>query len=180
MSIRRHRESGRSRRTDRRGAAGELPGDDAIALEDQIQQSRVAEAVVAESHDANAVRQLGTRRVVEEHDGDVECGLPAVLLDDGGGEWVRVALEEMEELRHQNTMKREARESRAAIPATLTGMSRWPSAFQPASRGSADSSTWKGTSSLSSDARYFAISSPSTRSSVSSSRRWTAGPVRTM
>src|SRR5262245_51492975 len=77
-------------------------------------------------------------------------------------------------------MKREARDMRAVMTSVVMGTTGWPSVFQSGSVGRAERSMWNGTPSFRSDARYFAMSSPSTRSSVSSSSRWTAFPVSTM
>src|SRR5438105_803088 len=67
-----------------------------------------------------------------------------------------------------------------ALPAGVWGAAGCRPAFQDDPAGAAPCSTWKGTPSFLSAARNLAMSSPSTRSSVSSSRRWTAGPVSTM
>src|SRR6266545_5544529 len=108
----------------------------------------------------------------------VEVGAEA--LDRGAGGWRRVDLDEMEEPGHQNTMNRFALATSAAIPSGVMAVTGCPSAFQDGPAGVESCSTRKGMPSFLSAVRNLAMSSPSTRSSVSSSRRWTAGPVSTM
>src|SRR5262249_5853791 len=65
------------------------------------------------------------------------------------------------------------------ISSRVTGITVCPSAFQVGSTGTASFSTWNGTPSVLRFARNFAMSSPSTSSSVSSSSRWTPAPTST-
>src|SRR6266481_5622764 len=152
-----------------------------IACEDQVQQGVVVETG-AEALDLSAGGGAGGQECacpVQEHDRHPGAGLAYLLLDHGAGERRRVGLDEMEEAGHQNTRYRWAFATSAAIPSGVMGTTGCPSAFQDASAGAASFSTWKETPSFLSAARNLAMSSPSTRSSVSSSRRWTAGPVST-
>src|SRR6266581_3409168 len=149
-----------------------------IAFEDQIQQGVVVE-IGAEALDRGAGRR-GYLRPVQQHDRHPGARLARVFLDHGAREGRRVGLHEMKEARHQNTRNRFALATSAAMPSGVMGSTVCPSAFQDASAGAASFSTWKETPSFLSAARNLAMSSPSTRSSVSSSRRWTAGPVSTM
>src|SRR4029450_2916233 len=132
----------------------------------------------------------GVDPFLEKDHGHLGSRLPAVLFHPGrgpggagpvpGGEGRGLALEKVREARHQNIMKRVAPGTRAAISAGDAGMRGCPSVFHPGPEGTAVASTWKGMPSFLRAARNLAMSSPSTRSSVSSSRRWTAGPVSTM
>src|SRR5713101_57158 len=149
-----------------------------ITFEDQIQQGVVVE-IGAEALDRGAGRR-GYLRPVQQHDRHPGARLARVFLDHGLREGRGVGLHEMKEARHQNTRNRFALATSAAMPSGVMGSTVCPSAFQDASAGEAPFSTWNGTPSFLSAARNLAMSSPSTRSSVSSSRRWTAGPARTM
>src|SRR5712692_7848139 len=173
----------------RRGEASEgaveapsdrLPGDDVVAREDEVEEAGVIEISVGEPAHADGRRQSGQRRAVQEDDGDLGTGLATGGRDDVGGQGCRVALEEMQEGGHQKTMKREARDTSAAMSSGVTGTTACPSVFQSGSSGSADPATWNAIPSFLSEARYLAMSSPSTSSSVSSSSRWIAGPASTM
>src|SRR6266508_379977 len=157
-----------------------LPGDDAVAFENEIEETGVVEVVVGEPPHPDGRRERGRRRAVHEDDGDRGPGLATIPLDDRRGQGWRVALQEMQEGGHQKTMKRETRDTRAAMSSEVMGMTVCLSAFQSGSFGSADISTWNGMPSFLSEARYLAMSSPSTSSSVSSSSRWMAGPASTM
>src|SRR5438034_20380 len=153
-----------------------------IACEDQVQQGAVVETG-AKALDLGAGGGAGGQECagpVQEHDRHACAGQAYLLLDHGAGERRRVGLDEMEKAGHQNTRYRWALATSAAIPSGVMGATGCPSAFQDASAGAASFSTWKETPSFLSAARNLAMSSPSTRSSVSSSRRWTAGPVSTM
>src|SRR5262245_26312177 len=130
--------------------------------------------------DANRGGQGRWFGAVQQDDRHGGAGLSRVDFDDRNGQGCGVALQQMQKGGHQNTMKREAPDTRAAMASVVMGTTGCPSAFHPGSVGSAERSTWNGTPSFLSDARYFAMSSPSTRSSVSSSSRCVAGPVRTM
>src|SRR5215510_1386085 len=148
-----------------------------IALEDQIQQGVVVE-IGAEALHRGAGRR-GYLCPVQQHDRHPGARLARVFLDHGAREGRGVGLHEMKEARHQNTRNRFALAASAAMPPGVMGTTVCPSAFQDASAGEAPLSTWNGTPSFLSAARNLAMSSPSTRSSVSSSSRWTAGPVST-
>src|SRR5215510_9134422 len=148
-----------------------------IAREDEIQELGPVE-IGPDLLDGQ--RRGRGRSSVEEHHSDVRAGLPAILLDHRRRQGGRIALEQVQIARHQKIMNRVACGTNAAISSVVTDTSGCPSAFHPGSPGRADVSTWKGMPSFRSAARYFAMSSPSTRSSVSSSSRWTAGPVSTM
>src|SRR4029434_7397360 len=156
-------------------AAVALPGDHMIRREHEIEQPRVVEGVV-EAQDGRARGQGRGGAAVHEHHGDLGARLGA--RDHGAGERARVPSHEVEIPRHQNTRYRWALRASSATASAVTGTTAWPSTFQSASLGIGPA-MWNGTLSLRSAARNFAMSSPSTRSSVSSSSRWTAGPVST-
>src|SRR5712692_3621382 len=156
-----------------------LPGDDVIGCEDQVQERGVVKVARAEPAHSDSARQAAGGCGVEEHHRDRGPRLAAVLLDHGPREGRRVVLEQMKEAGHQKTRKREAFGTSAAMSWAVMGMTGWPSGFQSGSTGSADCSMWNGIPSFWSEVRNLAMSSPSTSSSVSSSSRWTAGPVST-
>src|SRR5262249_29339106 len=122
-------------------------------------------------------RRLGA---VEQDDGHRGAGLSRVGFDDRSGQGRGIPLHQVQKGGHQKTMKREAPDTRTAMASVAMGTTGLPSVFHPGSEGSGVDWTWNGMPSFLSDARYFAMSSPSTRSSVSSSRRCVAGRVSTI
>jgi len=116
-----------------------------IAFEDQIEQGIVVE-VGAEAPDRGSCGH-GYARSIEQHDGDSGARLSQVPFNHSAGERRRVGLEEMKEAGHQNTTKRLALATSAAMPSGVMGVTGCPSAFQDLSAGGAPSSTWKGTAS---------------------------------
>ncbi len=91
-----------------------------IAFENQVQELVVIE-IGAQASDGGAGGE-GCGDAVEQHDGHVRAGLAYVPPDHRGGERRRVALDEVEEAGHQKTMKREAFDTRAAMPSRAMGM----------------------------------------------------------
>ena len=101
------------------------------------------ERALAEALDARVLNEYGyllechgrreLRRAVEQYDDDPGSGLAAVVLDDRSGQGRRVGLQEMQDGGHQNTMKREARDTsaarsgprRAIAPSTRIQAARW-------------------------------------------------------
>src|SRR5262245_48814161 len=158
---------------------GDLPGDDVVGGEDQVEEARVVQVAGGEPAHGDVGAQV-RRGAAEDHDGHAGAGLPAVGGDGRPGERRGVGLEEMEEGGHQKTMNREAAAARAPISAAPTRTTGCPSVFQPGSAGMAEASTWKEMPSFLRAARNFSTSSPSTRSSVSSSSRWAPAPASTM
>src|SRR5882724_7260509 len=159
------------------GTARPLPGHDLIGLEHGFEEPLVRPLVGDAVHgDAGGQRRGG--RAGQERDGDGVTG-GEVALDGGPRERGVAALEDVERARHQNAMKRRAARTRSAICSRVTRTTSWPSAFHSGSAGTAEASTWNGMLSRLRLARNFATSSPSTRSSVSPSSRWTAGPAST-
>src|SRR5262245_6101292 len=146
-----------------------------IGREHEIEQPRVVEAV-AEAQDARARRHRRGRPAVEQHHRDLGAGVGARNHRDG--QRARVPWDEVEVTSHQKTRYRWARRASSATAPASTGTIGWPSTFHSASLGIVPT-MWNGTLSFRRAARNFAMSSPSTRSSVSSSSRWTAGPVST-
>src|SRR5262245_28532117 len=154
-----------------------LPGHDLVGFEDQLEQLTVREIAV-EAPDRHARRQAGRGAARQEHDGDAVAGAQAPV-EHGAGQLRVGALEQVEHRRHPNTRKRRPRWTRPAISSRVTGMTACPSEFQVRSLGTASFSAWNGTPSALRFARNFAMSSPSTSSSVSSSSRCTPAPTRT-
>src|SRR5262245_9584323 len=152
-----------------RGRVSALPADDPVGLEDQVEESRVIEISRGEVSHGHAGRECWRHRARKKDDGDGRVALAAHGLDDGPGQGRRVGLQQVQDAGHQKTMKRDARAARAAIPAASIGVTGWASAFQVGSEGRKAASMWKGTPSFLSEVRTLAMSSPSTRSSVSSS-----------
>src|SRR5258705_2022528 len=158
-------------------AGRRLPGHDLVGLEDQLEQLTVREVAVETAH-RHARRQTGRGAAREDDDRDA-IARAQMVIDHGPRERGVRTVDQMEHRGHQNTRNRRPRWTSAAISSRVTGMTAWPSAFQLASVGTASFSTWNGTPSDLRFARNFAISSPSTRSSVSSSSRWTPAPSST-
>src|SRR5262245_9780755 len=159
------------------GIADVLPGDHVIGGEQEIEQRPVV-GVVAEAVDDHTGREWfrgGLRQHADRH--FVAAG--HLLRDDVLGEGEVATLPEMEHAGHQKIKMRRAWRRRAAISPRETGTTRWPSLFQSVVSGRASASTWKGTPRARRLSRNLAMSSPSTRASVSSSSRWTAGPRST-
>src|SRR6267143_1152510 len=154
-----------------------LPGDDLVGFEDQLEEAVVGQ-VVGHAVRGGAGRELGPRGAGQEYHGH-PITRAQVLLDGGAGEGRVGGLEEMEHRRHQNTRNRRPCRRSSAIRSRETETTSWPSAFQSGSVGIASVATWKGMPSALRFARNFAMSSPSTSSSVSPSSRCAAGPART-
>src|SRR5690349_17629478 len=153
------------------------PGDDAIGGEDGFEQVGVGH-VGGDAADGDVRGQRRRVGVVKQDHGDRVA--PSGLLLDGpprdrGG----AVLQQVKGAGHQKTSARRAPRASAAMSSAETRTIGWPSAFQSASAGMAAASTWNGTPSRLRFSRNFAMSSPSTRSSVSASSKWTAGPVST-
>src|SRR5688572_13122177 len=161
------------------GMAGRpvLPGDDLIGFEDRLEELVVRELV----RDAAERGAGGQRRYGGAVERDDRHGVTlGELARDGGERQLDVAvLQEVEGPRHQKTRERRARRTSSVISSRPTRTTGWPSTFQSASAGTEPASTWKGTPSRLRFSRNFAMSSPSTRSSVSASSRWAAEPVST-
>src|SRR5262249_33354867 len=147
--------------------------------EDQVEEIVIVEITRREPADGDAAGQGGRRGPVEQHDEDAGALLSRVGLDDGCCERCRIGFEQVERGGHQNAMIRDAVVKSCAMPGASIGTIGWRSAFHPGSAGWDDASTWNGMPSFLSEARILRMSSPSTRSSVSSSSRWTAGPEST-
>src|SRR5262249_47519695 len=130
--------------------------------------------------DTDRGRKRGRLGAVEQDDGHRGAGLSRVGFDDRSGQGRGIPLHEVQKGGHQKTMKREAPDTSAAMASVAMGTTGWPSVFHPGSDGSAVDSTWNGIPSFLSDARSFAMSSPPTRSSGSSSRGGVAGRVSTL
>src|SRR5262249_16624383 len=163
-------------RTRFRGGSEALPSDYLVGLEDALQECLPGE-VGGNAGDADALGQLEVAGAREHHHTDLVSG-GALLVDDGVREGVG-ALHQVQHPGHQKTTTRRPGRSSSAIRARETGTIGWPLSFQSGSDGTASSSTWNGTPSRLRLSRNLAISSPSTRSSVSASSRWTAGPRST-
>src|SRR5881296_4716463 len=159
------------------GTARPLPGHDLIGLEHGLQEPLVRPLIGDAVHGGAGGQRRGGRPG-QERDGDGVAG-GELAFDGGPRERGVAALEDVERARHQNAMKRRAARTRSAICSRVTRTTSWPSAFQSGSAGTAEASTWNGMPSRLRLARNFAMSSPSTRSSVSPSSRWTAGPAST-
>src|SRR5688572_15562376 len=153
-----------------------LPADHVVRLEDQVEEPGMVEAL-AQAQETRARRQDRGGALVQHDHGD--GGIRGGLSDHGGRQRGRVGLEEVEVACHQKTRYRLARAASAATPSASMGATGWPSAFQSGSGGAAPVSTWKTMPSFFSAERNLAMSSPSTRSSVSVSSRWAAGPLST-
>src|SRR5512145_2641295 len=154
-----------------------LPGDDLVGLEDRLEQGLVGE-LVGHPIDLDAFGEVGNGGGVQHRDLHPIAGRDLPDDDDLGQVGIG-ALEQVQDRGHQKIMKRRACCTSSAIRSRLTGITGWPSAFQSGSVGTAAASTWKGTPSVRRLPRNLAMSSPSTSSSVSSSRRWTAPSVST-
>src|SRR2546428_292036 len=157
--------------------ARRLPGDDVVGFEDEIEQLGVGQIRV-EAANLDIGRQVGRHAPRQDDHGDAVAGAH-VLGDHRPRERRGRTLQQVEDGGHQNTRARRPRWTRLAISSRVTGITRCPSTFQAGSEGTATTSTWKGTPSSRRFARNLAISSPSTSSSVFSSRRCTPGPSRT-
>src|SRR3989475_11578153 len=157
--------------------ARRLPGDDVVGFEDEIEQLGVGQIRV-EAANLDIGWQVGRHAPRQDDHGDAVAGAH-VLVDHRPRERRGRTLEQVEDGGHQNTRARRPRWTRPAISSRVTGITRCPSTFQAGSEGTAPTSTWKGTPSSRRFARNLAISSPSTSSSVFSSRRCTPGPSRT-
>src|SRR4030095_6507660 len=153
--------------------ARRLPGDDVVGREDQIEELGVGE-IGAHAADPHGRRQLEDRAALEEDRRHLIAG-EDVLVDDEAGEGGIRTLQQMEHAGHQNTSTRRPRPTSPAISSWVSGTTGWRSEFHVGSEGMASASTWKGTPSDLRFARKRAVSSPSTSSSVSSARSWTAG-----
>src|SRR5262249_51374046 len=151
---------------DRGPRRGVSPSDDVVVFEDEIEKSGVVEIAGGQSAHLNAGRQCGSHSAAQHDDGYSGAGLLGMGRDDGDGRKGGVALEQVQEPDHQNTMKRDARLTSVAIACSEVGMTSAPSVFHPGLVGTADCSMRKGIPSFLRDARYFTMSSPSTRSSV--------------
>src|SRR5215470_4556876 len=158
-------------------AGARLPGHDLVGLEDQLEQLRVGEVTV-EAPDRHAGRQAGAGAARQHHDGDA-VAFAQVAVEHGTSQGRVGSLHQVEHCGHQNTRKRQPRWTRPAISSWVTGITACPSVFQVGSTGTASFSTWNGTPSDLRFARNFAMSSPSTSSSVSSSSRCTPAPTST-
>src|SRR5882762_4120347 len=157
--------------------ADRLPGHDLIGLEHGLQEPLVRPLAGDPVHgDAGGQDRRGGAG--QERDADGVAG-GELALDGGPRERGVACLEHVERARHQKAMNRRDARTRSAICSRVTGTTTWPSAFHSGSVGTAGASTWNGTPSRLRLARNFAMSSPSTRSSVSPSSRWTAGPTST-
>src|SRR5213594_4915895 len=154
-----------------------LPAHDLVGREDQLDELAVREIAV-EAADRDARRQARGDAARQDHDRDA-VAVAQAAIEHGTCEPGIRALEQVEDRGHQNTRNRRPRWTRPAISSRVTGMTGCPSAFQVGSRGSASLSTWNGTPSALMFARNFAMSLPSTSSSVSSSSRWTPAPSKT-
>src|SRR5438552_12412885 len=155
---------------------GKLPGDDLIGLEDGLEELLPRE-LVGHAPRADAGGR-GDGAAGQQDEGDGVAGR-LLLGDDLERQRGVGALEQMEHAGHQKTMKRRPRRMSAAISARATRTTGWPPSFQSGSVGIASASTWNGMPSRLRLSRNLAMSSPSTRSSVSASSRWTAGPRST-
>src|SRR5882762_263873 len=157
--------------------ADRLPGHDLIRLEHGLQEPLVRPLARDPVHgDAGGQDRQGGAG--QERDADGVAG-GELALDGGPRKRGIACLEHVERARHQKAMNRRDARTRSAICSRVTGTTTWPSAFHSGSVGTAEASTWNGTPSRLRLARNFAMSSPSTRSSVSPSSRWTAGPTST-
>src|SRR5437667_8038716 len=154
-----------------------LPGHHLVGLENQVEELGVGE-LASDVLNRHAGRQRGRDAAGQEGDRDAVAAADG-LLDDRARERGVGALDQVEDRGHQNASTRRLCRTRSAIRSRLTGTMGCPSAFQSGSAGTAVSSTWKGMPSALRLPRNFAMSSPSTSSSVSASSRWTPGPRST-
>src|SRR5262245_52077596 len=154
-----------------------LPGDDSVGVEDALEQGFVGE-IVGNALEFHAGRENDGRSAGQANDAHFVAG--GLLAGDHVQYQLGVlALQQMQDARHEKTRKRRPCRMSAAISAGDTLTTGWPASFQSGSVGTAVASTWKGMPSRLRFSRKRAMSSPSIRSSVSASSRWTAGPRST-
>src|SRR5262245_56039799 len=154
-----------------------LPGDDLVGGEDLLEQGLVGE-IVGEALEFHAGREGDRGSAGQADDRDLVTG-GALAGDPLQHQLGVAALQQVQDAGHEKTRKRRPCRMSSAISVGETFTTGWPASFQSGSVGTASASTWKGMPRRLRFSRKRAMSSPSTRSSVSASSRWTAGPRRT-
>src|SRR4029450_4482654 len=154
-----------------------LPGDYLISGEDAIEQGVVRE-IARDLQDRDTTGRRDGGRAWQADQRHVVAGA-ALLVEDARQQLDVVALEQVEDAGHEKTRKRRPCRTRLAICSREISITGCLASFQSASAGTALRSTWNGMPSRLRFSRNRAMSSPSTRSSVSASSRWTAGPRST-
>src|SRR5262245_52608609 len=160
-----------------RAVASLLPGDDLIRGEDALEQGFVGK-IVGNALEFDSGREGNRRGARQADDGHLVTG--GVLAGDHVQHQLGIVpLQQVQDARHEKTRKRRPCRMSSATSACETLTIGCPASFQSGSAGTAPASTWKGMPSRLRFSRKRAMSSPSTRSSVSASSRWTAGPRNT-